>query len=100
MARVSLTDAKKGPTYSPDKNYEWEPEDTFELSGVEFSTLLNTTRAMMNCLSILENLLKAGIEAGVIHEKIDGEQVLPPNGQQDNPGPIRSNEIIEGIELP
>jgi len=98
MARIATSGTKIGSTYSPDKAYTWKPEDIFELTGVQFSTLLNTIRtkvnagaapvaAILECHNILEALLKSGVDAGVIKE----------SGSEE---PIKATEEIEGVSLP
>ena len=39
-----------------EKNYKWEPEDTFEFNGVEFSSLYNS-------LQLLHRLLGPSLQA-------------------------------------
>jgi hypothetical protein len=84
--------------YSPQKNYKWEPSDVFEISGDQFSVLLNTIRyhvsqpggaPMVNIMSmntVVEDILKKGVEAGVIVELKEGESL--------------SGEDITGLTMP
>jgi hypothetical protein len=99
MARISTSGEKKESNYSPEKAYSWKPEDIFELSGVQFSTLLNTLRTKVNvgaapmaaiieCHSILESLLKAGVDSEVIKES-------SKNSESE-----KATAPIDGVPLP
>lgn len=48
--------APKGMEQPKEKNYKWEPEDTFEFNGVEFSSLYNS-------LQLLHRLLGPSLQA-------------------------------------
>lgn len=75
----------KKPTFSPEKKYEWKPEDTFSLTGQEFAYLYNTLAAEENelvmkleRLNLLKKKLVEAVESGVAKEvtedkKEDGE---------------------------
>ena len=88
--------------YIAGRNYKWEPEDEFVLTGEEFSTLVNTLIlqatvpggappiSIVNSHKILEDLLIKGVEAGIIHE----------NTPMAPTGPMKSTDVIEGIPLP
>lgn len=80
------------PQYDPQKNYKWQPDDIFELSGIDFSTVFNTLKeaalsptgtSALNIVAsynLMQSLLIKGIEEGVIVEvapKTPDEQVAP-----------------------
>lgn len=87
--------------YGPGRNYRWEKEDTFELTGEEFALLLNTVRmeatnpqgapaiSIVECHKVLEALLLVGIEAGIVTEA-----PAPDNGS------VRSTDEIPFVDLP
>ena len=64
--------------YNNNVNYQWKPDDKFELSGLEFSLLVNAARDFLNTADsqkvfmvknmydVLEDKLKKGVEAGII----------------------------------
>jgi len=66
--------------YDPNKKYRWQPTDEFVLSGAEFSTVLNATRAILNspeariillaqrANEIAEEALKQAVESGMVKE--------------------------------
>lgn len=68
------------PKYDPNKKYQWQPTDEFSLSGIEFSNILNATRAILNTPEakvillaqrtneIAEIILERAVEAGVVKE--------------------------------
>lgn len=65
----------KKPVFDPQKRYRWTPEDTFELTGVEFALILNQVLERKQKLlqeleinNILEAKLKAAVENGVATE--------------------------------
>jgi len=35
------------PKFDPNKGYQWEPEDTFIISGEEYSVILGTLRSIL-----------------------------------------------------
>lgn len=96
MAKVTKMNGEK-PKFKENVNYKWEPEDVFEITGLEFSHLLTLTRilatstegvAPVNIVEanrIMESLLVAGVEAGVIKEQSEVPQ---------------STEPIPGVQLP
>jgi hypothetical protein len=71
---------KPDNSYDPSKQYTWDPEATFTLSGKEFGLWLNTIRGIVSskeameirmaleCNSILENHMIEGVKAGIIKE--------------------------------
>lgn len=66
------------PAFDPQKRYRWTPEDTFELTGVEFALVLNQVLERKQKLlqeleinNILEAKLKAAVESGVAVEVTD-----------------------------
>lgn len=66
--------------YNPEKNYTWDKDATFELTGAEFGMLLNTFRAILNteqamqillvdkASSIMEHKMSEYVEKGTIKE--------------------------------
>lgn len=66
--------------YNPNAKYTWTPQDTFELTGQEFGLILNTVRSylasedaarfqlMSQSNEVIEKILKASVEAGVVKE--------------------------------
>jgi len=89
------------PPYDPNKQYKWEPEDKFEISGKDFGLLLNTVRAilgteqaahirlMLQCNDLIENLMAKNVEKGIIIE-------IPQNTPQQ-PRPVNQQLDIKGI---
>lgn len=75
-------------TYDPSKQYVWNVDEKFELSGIEFSTILNATRAILNSPEaqrimalargheVIEEMMRKGVEAGKIREA--GTEVPAP----------------------
>lgn len=78
--------------YKSNENYQWKPEDKFEVSGLELSLLVNATRDFLNSetsrkvlmlrevYNVLEQKLKKGVEEGVItpvvqEPSVDEEEV-------------------------
>lgn len=106
MAKVSSKKTEQTkPVYNPNKNYQWQPEDEFTLSGTEFSTLYNSLKEAalspsgtsaantVASYNILQGILVMGIEEGVIKE------VLPPSEatlQDENPEPERPTKVRRG----
>lgn len=89
-------------TYDPEGSYQWEPSDLFEITGEQFSALINTLRfhvnnsggapavAMIQATSILEDILKEGVEQGVIRRM----ENVPINNGKD------LSTSIEGLPMP
>lgn len=67
--------------YKPDKTYQWNPEETFSISGREFGLILNSIRAILNTEQaqqillasrtneILEKIMEENVRNGKITEK-------------------------------
>jgi hypothetical protein len=78
------------PEYDPRKNYKWEADDEFVLTGVEFSTLYNTLKEaalsptgtsaanLVAAQKILQDMLVVGIEEGVIKEVVPPVETASP----------------------
>src|SRR6476620_7660435 len=93
--KVSKAQQDVKPTYDPQKNYKWEADDIFELSGVDFSTVYNTLKEaalarggttalnLVASYNLLQALLVRGIEAGVVKE------VVPETA----PSPVENGEV-------
>jgi hypothetical protein len=68
------------PSFDLNKNYRWEPTDEFTLSGNDYSVLFHALKmstqtptgapaqTMVDAYQVLLNLLKAGVEAGIVKE--------------------------------
>jgi hypothetical protein len=68
--------------YDANKNYKWKPEDVFEITGNQFGSILNATRAFLNTpeaknvLAIYEAnkhidaILQKNVENGIIEESL------------------------------
>jgi len=88
------------PAYDPNKQYKWEPEDTFEITGKEFGLLLNTVRGILStqeaahlrlvlqCNDAIEALMKKSVEEGKVVE-------IPPGEMPKNPGPPAGMKLIK-----
>jgi hypothetical protein len=71
---------KASPKFDSSKNYQWTPEDSFELGGQEFSFLLqffsrevhttegNTVLDKMKAYTMFQEMLKLAVEQGVAKE--------------------------------
>ena len=69
-------DATVGPTFDPTKQYRWNPDTQFTLTGGEFAVLLNSLRAFLStensqivlladrAAKALEDQLKGAVEDG------------------------------------
>ena len=73
------------PTFDPSKDYEWNPEDKFELSGQEFAffyNLINSKKVealqTLEMFKVLENKLILAVENGIAKERIL-EGISSPN---------------------
>ena len=72
------------PQYDPRKQYQWDPNATFEIGGNEFGLILNTLRAFtgteeamrmrmaLDANEIMEGMMKTGVETGKIKEVTEG----------------------------
>ncbi len=73
--------------YDPNKDYKWNPTDTFVLTGNDFGLVLNTLRALttapiglktlimaQKASEAMETSLKAAVEVGVVSEVIPEEK--------------------------
>lgn len=73
-------------SYDPNKNYKWEPTDTFTITGKDFGIILNTIRASLSTEEakkvmvlqqagmILEGVLAKNIESGVVKEVVEEQK--------------------------
>lgn len=59
--------------YNPNTHYQWNPDETFTISGREFGLILNTIRAILNTEQAAQILLAA--KTSDILEKIMAENV-------------------------
>jgi hypothetical protein len=74
---------KEKIVYNPNKNYSWEPEDKFEMSGKDFGLLLNTMRAIvgteqashirlaLQCNDAIEGIMATAVAQGIVKEVAD-----------------------------
>lgn len=72
-------------TFNPEKQYTWQQDDVFEMSGKDFGLILNTFRAILNTEEasrviathrasvVMEAVLAQNIERGI------GKEVMPPD---------------------
>lgn len=72
--------AQGTPQYIPGKEYTWDPDATFTLSGKEFGLWLNSTQSKLNTKeafevrmaleshNVIERLMIQGVASGVIRE--------------------------------
>lgn len=72
-------------TFDPKKNYKWEPEDRFILTGIEFGMITAALRgftkdpefqkyaAIARALEVTNNILISAVEEGVAKENSDPE---------------------------
>lgn len=75
-----VQNAKAKPQFDPKKNYRWEPDDVFEMSGLDFSTIYNTLKEavlkpggtpainLVASFNLATALLAKGVEEGIINE--------------------------------
>jgi hypothetical protein len=84
MKAVKEDNTTSGPknVYDANKAYKWKPEDVFEITGNQFGSILNATRAFLNTpeaknvLAIYEAnkhidaILQKNVESGVIEESL------------------------------
>jgi len=66
--------------YNSNKNYTWNPDDKFEISGRDFGLILNTLRAILNteqaaqilladrAATAIENIMAEYVEKDIIKE--------------------------------
>jgi len=74
--------------YNPSKQYTWQKEDVFELSGEDFGLILNTLRGILNtpeatkillaneANKAIENVMAKAVEQGTVIE-VTEEQTSP-----------------------
>lgn len=68
-------------TYNPNKNYGWNPDEQFTISGRDFGLILNTIRAILSteqaqqillaarANDVIEKMMAKNVEEGKIVEK-------------------------------
>ena len=80
--------------YNPDKDYSWNPDEKFVISGREFGLILNTVRAILSTEQaqqilladrtnyVLEGIMAREVENGKIIEKEvkNGKEELDSGG--------------------
>jgi len=81
----TITEAEvvKGPTFDMNKNYSWSPMEIFPLKGGELHALKQILSALIQpaeaqraiaayeALKLVDNIIKEGVEAGLIKETPD-----------------------------
>lgn len=81
MGRVTLNQQQRNNnSFSSERSYKWDPSDVFELTGQQFAAVYHAlTQAVMEkggapvqltyeAYNVVMDMLKRGIEQGVIHE--------------------------------
>lgn len=83
MAKVTSFQPKDRPTFNPQANYKWEPNDTFEITGQQLALLYHCLTKDVHTLEgstvaqkyeahqVIMEVFKRGVEQGVIVE-VDG----------------------------
>lgn len=79
-------------TYSPGKNYRWQPDDKFILTGLEFGAILTALRGYskdpefikvantLQALEVAERIFISAVEAGIAKEEEPPiGKTLPPD---------------------
>jgi len=84
--------AKSKPAFDPQKNYKWEPSDSFTISGEEFASLYHCLVQEMNTAGgapislivqaneVILNVLRREVASGLIEEA----DLSPQLNQVDN----------------
>ena len=80
-------------TYDPTKNYTWNPDSKFVISGQDFGLILNTLRGILatqeaaNVIMAyeankrIEGIIARSVEEGAIYEfKVPEQETSPVNG--------------------
>lgn len=90
MAKVKAFGSKVVPVFDPQKNYKWDPGDTFEISGQQLASLYHCLTREVNepqgasvalkyeAFNVILDLFKRGVEQGAIVEMdtpIEPEQI-------------------------
>ena len=77
---ADVINMQETPKFDPKKKYTWSPDAQFVMNGGEFGLLLNALRAITSTKEaqtillasdagdVLENLLSAAVEKGVVVE--------------------------------
>lgn len=94
MARLSQSRPDRSSNgFDPNKAYKWEPDDIFEITGLQFATLYHmineavtqpggaTVGRIMDAHKVLTELFTLGIEHGVIVEKRHEDTVQEIDGR-------------------
>jgi hypothetical protein len=88
MAEIIDLQQQQGPKFDPNKKYTWNMDAKFVLDGGDFGMLLNAMRAVINTKEAqtillakqagdaLEDVLAAGVEAGLVVELPENKNSL------------------------
>lgn len=99
MSKISKKGETAKPQFDPQKNYRWQPDDVFELSGIDFSTVFNTLKeaalspngtsalSIVASYNLMNALLIRGVEEGVIVEVVPPPLENKPAGIPELPAP-------------
>lgn len=80
MKRVSAETPKNKRTFNPSANYKWEPDDVFEITGLQLASLFHCLNKEFNdpvgsapimkyeAFNTIIDVLKRGVEQGVVVE--------------------------------
>lgn len=84
MARVQqLNKPKNTPSFDPGKTYKWDPNDTFELTGMQFASLYHCLTQdarnpggapvlmKMEAYNVVMDLFKQAVEQGIAKETVE-----------------------------
>ena len=80
MAEIIDFQSAEKPTFDPQKQYTWTPNDTFVLNGSDFGLVLNALRSTIatqeaarillanDAHDVLQNVLALAVESGQVKE--------------------------------
>lgn len=80
MAEIIDFQSAEKPTFDPQKQYTWSPNDTFVLNGSDFGLVLNALRSTIatqeaarillavDAHDVLQNALALAVESGQVKE--------------------------------
>jgi len=85
-------------TFDPNKKYQWQPEDKFELDGFQFSVMLNAIRAFLSSEDAMKVLLLK--EASDNLEKVLAESVNSGKVKEMEEKPVIQGPLTLEKEVP
>lgn len=77
------------PTFDPQKNYRWDPQDVFELTGQQFASIYHALNQEINnpggtsialkveAFGVVMDMFKHGVAQGVITEQVPMDADTP-----------------------